>query len=122
MSRSLKPSYVLGTTSRSGFTTARVFGRNNRTLRMGRTFCASAAATRSSLQDKIQEWMSLDRDPASRAVIEDLVAKQANVQLEELMCKRLEFGKQLGEARSSSSMHQLLIHWQLLLCLICKFM
>lgn len=51
-------------------------------------------AAPSSVQEKVQEWLSLDADAASRAIVEGLVAKAADSELEELMCKRLEFGEQ----------------------------
>eukprot|EP00775_Hariotina_reticulata_P013121 gene13121-13251_t len=57
-----------------------------------RCSAAAPAAAAPVLQDKVQEWLSMDKDAASRAVIQDLMAKTASTELEELMCKRLEFG------------------------------
>lgn len=58
--------------------------------RMQRVVAASAAA--GNVQEKTQEWLSMDRDAASRAAVEQLLQKQSHTELEELMCKRLEFG------------------------------
>lgn len=59
-----------------------------------RCSAAAPAAAAPVLQDKVQEWLSMDKDAASRALVQDLMAKTANSELEELMCKRLEFGEQ----------------------------
>jgi hypothetical protein len=58
---------------------------------MQRVVAASAAA--GNVQEKTQEWLSMDRDAASRAAVEQLLRKQAHTELEDLMCKRLEFGE-----------------------------
>jgi hypothetical protein len=57
---------------------------------MHRVVAASAAA--GNVQETTQEWLSMDRDAASRAAVEQLLQKQAHTELEDLMCKRLEFG------------------------------
>jgi hypothetical protein len=58
---------------------------------MHRVVAASAAA--GNVQEKTQEWLSMDTDAASRAAVEQLLQKQAHTELEDLMCKRLEFGR-----------------------------
>lgn len=73
----------------SSLTRTKPFVANIKPARMQRIVIASAAV---NVQDKVQEWLSMDRDAASRAAVENLVQKQAVTQLEELMCKRLEFG------------------------------
>jgi len=55
---------------------------------------AAPAAAAPGVQDKVQEWLSMDKDVASRAIVQDLMAKTAIAELEELMCQRLEFGEQ----------------------------
>lgn len=56
--------------------------------------CAAAAPAQpaAGVQAKVAEWLGMDRDAASRAVVEALVARNADAELEELVCKRLEFG------------------------------
>jgi hypothetical protein len=43
-------------------------------------------------QEMVPAWLSLDRDPASRAQVEQLAAAARWEELEELLCRRLEFG------------------------------
>jgi hypothetical protein len=46
----------------------------------------------STAQEMVPVWLGLDRDPASRAQVEQLAAGARWEQLEELLCRRLEFG------------------------------
>lgn len=45
------------------------------------------------VQQQVAEWLRLDADAASRAQVQGMLDKAAYQELKELMCQRLEFGK-----------------------------
>lgn len=53
---------------------------------------AAAEAPEQQVQQQVAEWLRLDKDAASRAQVQALLDRQAQSELQELMCQRLEFG------------------------------
>jgi hypothetical protein len=54
---------------------------------------AAEAPGLEQVQQQVAEWLKFDKDAASRAKVQDLLSKQAYIELKELMCQRLEFGE-----------------------------
>lgn len=56
---------------------------------------AAEAPELDQVQQQVSEWLRFDRDDASRAQVQAMLDNQAQKELKELMCQRLEFGKHL---------------------------
>lgn len=53
--------------------------------------CTSDNNVTPTVQSKAEEWLRMDMDPDSRAVISNML-QQGSPQLHDLICTRLEFG------------------------------